>query len=132
MDFDFLPFLSEFDPPQQTEGTIDPLGMYAIADALGTKLAPGVRERQSHPRYLTLAAVGNLVCDGLDPDREPPPWLVFEWYAVGGLVRCGLARDRRARRRGPARGARRVTPRRANVAYHCRASHARRFRPGAS
>lgn len=94
MDFDLLPFLSEFDPPQQTEGTIDPLGMYAIADALGTKLAPGVRERQSHPRYLTLAAVGSVVCDGLDPDREPPPWLVLEWYAVEGLVRCqGVAGD---------------------------------------
>ena len=40
-----LPHLSEHDPREISEGTIDPLGLYSIADALGTKLAPGIRER---------------------------------------------------------------------------------------
>lgn len=51
-DESILPFLSQFDPPEQAEGSLDPLGLYAIADALGVRLAPGVRERQSKPRGL--------------------------------------------------------------------------------
>ncbi len=39
--------LSEYDPPLTSEGSIDPLGLYPIADALGVRLVPGVRERQS-------------------------------------------------------------------------------------
>lgn len=58
-----LPFLSQFDPPQQSEGSLDPLGLYSIADALGVRLAPGIRERQTTPRFLTLALVGMVACD---------------------------------------------------------------------
>ena len=29
------------------------MGMYSIADALAVQLAPGIRERQSRPRFLT-------------------------------------------------------------------------------
>ena len=47
------PVLSERDVAPGTEGGIDPLGLAAIADRLGTKLVPGVRERQQHPRFLT-------------------------------------------------------------------------------
>lgn len=61
-DESILPFLSQFDPPEQAEGSLDPLGLYAIADALGVRLAPGVRERQTKPRYLTLALVGMAAC----------------------------------------------------------------------
>lgn len=87
-----LPFLSAYDPPHELEGSIDPLGLYAIADAIAVRLIPGVRERQIHPRYITLAAVGVEVCRGFDPeyiaaDGRTPPWLVFEWYVVEGLVR---------------------------------------------
>jgi len=48
-----MPLLSELDPRISAEGSIDPLGIYAIADSLAVKLIPGVRERQQHPRFLT-------------------------------------------------------------------------------
>ena len=52
-----LPLLSANDPTTNSEGTLDPLGLYLIADALGIKLIPGIRERMTHPRFLTLTAV---------------------------------------------------------------------------
>lgn len=86
-----LPFLSQFDPPERAEGSLDPLGLYAIADALGVRLAPGVRERQSKPRYLTLALVGMAACgEELVASGEKkglPAWLVYEWLVVESLVR---------------------------------------------
>lgn len=85
-----LPFQTAFDPPQQAEGSLDPLGLYSIADALGVRLAPGVRERQSKPRYLTLALVGFAICQGMDetpPSRRLPAWLVYEWLVVMALVK---------------------------------------------
>ncbi|MBS0392411.1 MAG: hypothetical protein JSR23_14900 [Proteobacteria bacterium] len=90
-DESILPFLSQFDPPQSTEGGLDPLGLYAIADALAVKLAPGVRERQSTPRFLMLSLVGMVVCDGelaeLGQSKNLPAWLVYEWMIVESLVR---------------------------------------------
>lgn len=46
----------------------------------------------SHPRYLTAMAVGMEVCrdfpeDKVAADGITPPWLVFEWLMVEGLVR---------------------------------------------
>jgi hypothetical protein len=86
------PLLSEADPATSTEGTIDPLGLFAIADSLAMRLAPGIRERQSHPRFLTAIAVSCAVCADFDEDVTAkdgisPPWQVFEWYMVEGLVR---------------------------------------------
>jgi hypothetical protein len=82
-----LPFQTEFDPSEQSEGSLDPLGLYSIADALGVRLAPGVRERQSHPRYLTLALVGHLAVQGTeDTAAHIPPWLAYEWLVVRSLV----------------------------------------------
>lgn len=88
-----MPLLSAKDPALSAEGTLDPLGLYQIADALGVKLVPGVRERMSHPRFLTLAAVSAALCHEYDEevfasDGISPPWQVFEWYVVEGLVRC--------------------------------------------
>ncbi len=86
-----LPFLSKFDPPQQSEGSLDPLGLYSIADALGVRLAPGIRERQTTPRFLTLALVGMVACGEVNSSssdsNELPPWLVYEWLIVESLVR---------------------------------------------
>jgi hypothetical protein len=87
-----FPRLTRADPLESSEGNLDPLGLYAIADALGVRLAPGVRERQSHPRYLTAMAVAAHVCEQFDPDLiaqdgVSPPWQVFEWYMVEALVR---------------------------------------------
>ena len=84
-----LPFLSQFDPPQQSEGSLDPLGLYSIADALGVRLAPGIRERQTTPRFLTLALVGMVSCgeSNASDSKGIPPWLVYEWLIVESLVR---------------------------------------------
>jgi len=86
------PLLSEFDPATASEGSLDPLGLFSIADALAVELAPGVRERQSHPRFLTALAVSAAVCGEFDAERTAAdgvsePWQVFEWYMVEGLVR---------------------------------------------
>jgi hypothetical protein len=87
-----LPLLTELDPRVSTEGSIDPLGTYAVADALAVRMIPGVRERQRHPRFLTAIAVSHVLCDDHDADvvaRDgiSEPWQVFEWYMVEGLVR---------------------------------------------
>src|SRR5262245_30659927 len=87
-----MPLLSAKDPAVNAEGKIDPLGLYLIADALGVKLIPGVRERMSHPRFLTLAAVSAALCNEFDDevlasDGVSAPWQVFEWHVVEGLVR---------------------------------------------
>ena len=86
------PLLTEADPRDSREGSIDPLGLYAIADSLGVKLVPGVRERQSHPRFLTAIAVGQVIGshfseDIVAKDGVSEPWQVYEWYLVEGLVR---------------------------------------------
>ena len=86
------PLLSERDAAAGTEGGIDPLGLAAIADRLGSVLVPGVRERQLHPRFLTAIAVSLAVCeefehDTVAEDGVSEPWQVFEWYLVEGLVR---------------------------------------------
>ena len=87
-----MPLLSEADPQLSAEGSIDPLGIYAIADALAVRMVPGVRERQQHPRFLTSMAVSlSLGAEFLDDcvaaDGVSEPWQVFEWYLVEGLVR---------------------------------------------
>ena len=73
-----LPQLTEFDPAESTEGSIDPLGMYAIADALAMRLVHGVRERQLYPRFLTASAVSLAVCEDMEHLGDVEPWLVEE------------------------------------------------------
>lgn len=87
-----LPLLSEYDPAVSVEGSIDPLGLYGIADSLAVRMIPGVRERQKHPRFLTVLCVSLALCaefdeDAITADQVSEPWQVFEWYVVEGLVR---------------------------------------------
>ena len=87
-----LPYLTDYDPMKSAEGALDPLGLYAIADNLAVKLVPGVRERMSHPRFLTAIAVGAAINRDLDEellaaDGQSEPYMVYEWHAVEGLVR---------------------------------------------
>lgn len=86
-----LPFLSEYDIEELSEGSLDPLGLYLIADRLAIKLIPGFRERMRHPRFLTAIAVGAHVCsiydeDVLASDNVTPPYLVYEWQIVQALA----------------------------------------------
>jgi len=85
-----LPFLTSYDPSATTEGTLDPLGLYQIADQLAVQLVPGVRERMQRIRFLTAMAVGALVTEGLEDNpelRDASPYLVWEWLVVEALMR---------------------------------------------
>ncbi len=85
-----LPFLTVHDPIGSSEGSLDPLGLYLIADQLAMKLVPGVRERMIRIRFLTAMAVGALVTEGLQPNPrhpETPPFLVWEWIVVEAIMR---------------------------------------------
>jgi len=85
-----FPFLTAYDPPGTSEGTLDPLGLYQIADQLAIQLVPAVRERMQRVRLLTAIAVGSLVAEGLDDDpkyRDASPYLVWEWLVVEAIVR---------------------------------------------
>jgi len=89
----WAPQLSERDDEESSEGGIDPLSTEPIAESIGVSLVPGVRERQQHPRFVTAMAVSTWVCESFGDevfaeDGVTPPWLVFEWYMVEGLVRC--------------------------------------------
>ena len=86
-----MPMLSEADPRDSAEGSIDPLGMYAIADSMAVQMIPGVRERQQHPRFLTTVALSLSLCqdfgeDIVAVDGVSEPWQVFEWHYVQGMV----------------------------------------------
>jgi hypothetical protein len=85
-----LPFLTSYDPPGSSEGKLDPLGLYQIADQLAVQLVPAVRERMQRIRFLTAMSVGALVTENL-PDnpinRDASPYLVWEWHVVESLVR---------------------------------------------
>ncbi len=86
-----LPFFTAYDPPGTSEGSLDPLGLYAIADELAVRLVPGVRERMQRIRFLTAITVGALVLEDVAPNpRLPrlPPYLVWEWLVVEAMVRA--------------------------------------------
>ncbi|QNA44291.1 hypothetical protein [Lacibacter sediminis] len=88
----YLPSLSAYQTLENSQGTLDPLGLYTIADRLAMRLAPDLRERMKHPRYLTSIAVGAVACscfseEELAVDEVSPPWQVYEWYVISGLVR---------------------------------------------
>ncbi len=85
-----LPSLTTFDPETSSEGTLDPLGLYLIADQLATKLVPAVRERMQRIRFLTVMAVGAVLSEELEwkaGDSACEPWLVWEWLVVEALLR---------------------------------------------
>ena len=91
-----LPFLTRYDPPGTSEGTLDPLGLYMIADQLATKLVPAVRERMMRIRFLTAATVGAWITEDLAPNDQQPqvePFLVWEWLVIEAIVRTMAADD---------------------------------------
>lgn len=85
-----FPFLSTYDPPGTSEGSLDPLGLYRIADQLAVQLVPAVRERMQRIRFLTAMAVGAMVIEDLEDDarwRDASPYLVWEWLVVESFIR---------------------------------------------
>lgn len=85
-----FPFLTSYDPIGASEGTLDPLGLYQIADQLAVLLVPAVRERMQRIRFLTAMVVGAIVTEGLEDDpqqRDASPYLVWEWLVVESFIR---------------------------------------------
>lgn len=85
-----FPFLTSYDPPGTSEGTLDPLGLYQIADQLAVQLVPAVRERMTRIRFLTAMTLGTLVTEGLENNpekRDASPYLVWEWLVIEALMR---------------------------------------------
>lgn len=85
-----FPFLTAYDPPGSSEGAIDPLGLYLIAEHLAGELVPAVRERMQRVRLLSAIAVGCLVVEDLEDDprrRDAAPYLVWEWLLVEAFIR---------------------------------------------
>ena len=90
-----FPFLTSYDPPGSSEGSLDPLGLYQISDQLAVLLVPAVRERMQRIRFLTAMAVGAFVVEGLEDDvrhRDASPFLAWEWLVVEALLRT-MAED---------------------------------------
>jgi hypothetical protein len=88
-----LPFLTSYDPIGTGEGSLDPLGLYQIADQLAVQLVPAVRERMQRIRFLTAITLGSLVTEEIEDNpqnRDSSPSLVWEWLVVEAIVRaCG-------------------------------------------
>lgn len=88
---DQLPRLSAYDPGAVGEGGLDPLGLAAVADRIADKLVPGIRARMSHPRFVTVSAVGAIAYQalhGLTADEgKTTVDIAFEWMVVEALVR---------------------------------------------
>ncbi|MFN2317212.1 MAG: hypothetical protein ABR602_11050 [Gemmatimonadales bacterium] len=85
-----LPSLSRYDPRSSSEGTLDPLGLYQVADQLATTLVPAVRERMVRIRFLTAMTVGAAVLqelEGREADGEASPQLIWEWLVVEAIIR---------------------------------------------
>ncbi|MBA8792926.1 hypothetical protein FHX74_000520 [Friedmanniella endophytica] len=104
-----LPRLSKYDPEVLGEGSLDPMGVAAIADRIADLLAPGLRARMSHPRFVTHSAIGAFA--GMEHrgtvavDHATTPDIAFEWITVEALVRrlkdgdlVGLPGSQKARR----------------------------------
>lgn len=87
------PFSSEYDPSEEAEGSIDPLGLAPAYERLANRLLPAVTVRMGRPRFVTAMAVGACVCEGWDTDavaadEVTPAWLVYEWFVVEAFVRA--------------------------------------------
>ena len=88
-----LPRFSAYDPGATGEGSLDPLGLAAIADRLAEHLAPGVRARMSNPRFAVLSAVGAYAYEPLrgttSRDGKTTPDLGFEWLVLEAMAYKG-------------------------------------------
>ena len=99
-----LPYASRHDPEVSSEGSIDPLGTYPVAEQLASRLgSPGVRERQRNLRFLTLCCIGWELMESLPRDIEPgdPSATLeqcFEWLVVESLAGAADDEDGDSRR----------------------------------
>ena len=83
-------FTTQLDALANGGGSLDPMGLYAIADRMATTLVPGVRERMSNLRYLTASAYGAEVCRGMSDEpmlqARLEPYMALEFHLVSGWI----------------------------------------------
>lgn len=83
-------FTTQLDALSNGGGSLDPMGLYAIADLMATTLVPGVRERMSNLRYLTASAYGAEVCRGMPTEpmlqARLEPYMALEFHLVSGWI----------------------------------------------
>ncbi len=83
-------FTTQLDALANGGGSLDPMGLYAIADRMATTLVPGVRERMSKLRYLTASAYGAEVCRGMSDEpmlqARLEPYMALEFHLVSGWI----------------------------------------------
>lgn len=88
-----LPRFSAYDPGATGEGSLDPIGLAAIADRLAEHLAPGIRARMGNPRFALLATVGAFanesLIDNVSRDGKTTPDVAFEWLVLEALAYRG-------------------------------------------
>lgn len=86
-----LPFLTEADPEQSGEGSLDPLRLAPLSEALAEVMLPGVTNRMSRVRFLTAIAVSSTISTGLEDvppkDGVTTPHLAFEWHLIEAVAR---------------------------------------------
>lgn len=72
------------DPANDAEGGIDPLGVLSIADRFSASMVPGVAQRMSRIRFLSLACAQAVVNEGISSVASDGTTaeLVFEWITV--------------------------------------------------
>ena len=87
-----MPRLSAYDPGATGEGSLDPLGLAAVADRIADLIVPGLRARMSNPRFATLsvagAFAGHSLRDVISSDGKTTVDLAFEWIVLEALVRA--------------------------------------------
>ncbi len=87
-----MPRLSAYDPGATGEGSLDPLGLAAVADRIADLIVPGLRARMSNPRFATLSVVGafagHSLRDIIFSDGKTTVDLAFEWIVLEALVRA--------------------------------------------
>lgn len=72
---DQLPALSKFDPGEVGEGSLDPLGLGAVAERIAECLVPGLRARMSWKRIAPISSSGTPPClTSRLPGRETYCW----------------------------------------------------------
>lgn len=83
-------FTTQLDALANGGGSLDPMGLYAIADRMATTLVPGVRERMSNLRYMTASAYGAEVCRGMSDEpmlqARLEPYMALEFHLVSGWI----------------------------------------------
>lgn len=109
-----LPRFSAYDPGQEGEGSLDPVGLSPIAERIADLLVPGIRARMTQPLFAPLAAAGAHACRDLisqpPADHTTTADIAFEWLVVEALAQHrpaseirnlpGIQKARRARAAG--------------------------------